>query len=187
MANLTRFEGRGIGRRSLLRAGAAGLLGLALPRRARAARGAERALHFYQTHTGESTRATYFAGGEYLPEGLARIDRALRDHRSGEVHPIDPRLLELLYDLAAALDTREPIHVISGYRSAATNAMLAALSPGGVSPRSLHLQGQAIDLRIPGRSLAALRRAALALRAGGVGSYPGPDFVHVDVGRVRAW
>ena len=187
MGDLSRPAAHSLGRRALLRAGAAALFGLALPRRTRAKLSGARELSFYQTHSGESTRALYFANGEYQSSGLAEIDRALRDHRNGELHPIDRRLLDLLFALAAALETREPFHVISGYRSAATNAMLAAQSPGGVSTRSLHLRGQAIDLRLPGRPLAALQRSALALRGGGVGYYPGPNFVHVDVGRVRRW
>jgi uncharacterized protein YcbK (DUF882 family) len=127
----------------------------------------------------------YWAEGRYLAEGLAAIDHLLRDHRTGEVRPIDRRLLDLLHRLAFALETRETFHVISGYRSPVTNAMLAAR--GGASPRSLHVVGQAIDLRVPGRALADLRRAALGLRGGGVGHYPSSDFVHVDVGRVRTW
>jgi uncharacterized protein YcbK (DUF882 family) len=145
-----------------------------------------RALAFYNTHTGESLRTTYWADGRLVPEGANAIDRVLRDHRSDEIHPIDPRLLDLLHRLVGVLDAREPLHVISGYRSAATNALLRAHSRG-VASRSLHLVGEAIDFRVPGRSLASVRRAALALRAGGVGYYPASDFVHVDVGRVRWW
>lgn len=99
---------------------------------------------------------------------------------------IERRLLDLLHRLHATLDTSEPFHVISGYRSPDTNAMLLARG-GGVARHSLHMDGQAIDLRVPGRALSKIRGAALALRGGGVGYYPGSDFVHVDVGRVRWW
>lgn len=189
-----RTAGGGLHRRGFLRMAAFVALGAAFPRRGRAAIPAparaatgERALAFYQTHTGESLRSVYWAEGAYVPDGLAAIDRVLRDHRTGDVMPIDRRLLDLLHGLASALDTAEPFHVISGYRSAATNAMLASASHGGVARRSLHLAGQAIDVRVPGRTLAELRRAALALRGGGVGDYPVSNFVHVDVGRVRTW
>jgi uncharacterized protein YcbK (DUF882 family) len=177
-----------LSRRALLRGAAVTALGLALPSSLRAALApaAPRALAFRHTHTGESGRVVYFADGAYLAEGLERIDLLLRDHYSGEVKPIDRRLLDLLHALNEALGTDEPFHVISGYRSPATNAMLAARS-GGVATHSLHMSAQAVDLRVPGRALAKVREAALALRRGGVGYYPGPDFVHVDVGRVRRW
>jgi uncharacterized protein YcbK (DUF882 family) len=166
-------------------------LGAVLPRRGHAripaAATGERALAFYQTHTGEQLRTVYWAEGAYVDDGLSAIDRVLRDHRTDEVKPIDRGLLDLLHRLASALDTREPFHVISGYRSPATNAMLRSASHGGVASRSLHLVGQAIDVRVPGRMISELRRAALELRGGGVGDYPTSNFVHVDVGRVRTW
>jgi uncharacterized protein YcbK (DUF882 family) len=99
---------------------------------------------------------------------------------------IDLRLLDLLYALQLTLRTRTSFEVISGYRSPATNAMLASASDG-VAKKSLHMQGMAIDIRLADRRLSTLREAALRLQAGGVGYYPRPDFVHVDVGRVRSW
>jgi uncharacterized protein YcbK (DUF882 family) len=177
-----------LSRRALLRwsTGAAALL--ALPRSAGAASGLEpeRSLAFVHTHTGERGRVTYWATGEYVREGLAEIDHLLRDHYSGAVHRIDVRLLDLLHELQVELGAREPFHVISGYRSPETNAALAA-HRAGVASKSLHMAGEAIDVRIPGCQLVTLRDAALALRGGGVGFYPGSDFVHVDVGRVRRW
>jgi uncharacterized protein YcbK (DUF882 family) len=178
----------GLDRRRFLRLGAAVALGVALPRRGRGAprlEPDERELAFYQTHTGERLRALYWSGGHYVPQALDAIDHVLRDHRTDEARAIDRGLLDLLHRLSSTLETREPFHVISSYRSPATNAMLVA--SGGVSPRSLHVVGQAIDVRVPGRELADLRRAALGLRAGGVGYYPASDFIHVDVGRVRTW
>lgn len=175
------------GRRRFLKLGALATCGAVAPAGiARGVPAAERRLAFYQTHTGESLELVYWAQGAYLPESLANIDRILRDHRTGEISPIRPGLLDLLAHLRAGLDSREPFHVISGFRSAATNGMLHARSRG-VASRSLHMDGLAIDIRLPGRDLVMLRDCAKSLRAGGVGFYPGSDFVHVDVGRVRYW
>lgn len=180
-------------RRQLLLLGASLAVGALLPTGARAARRSPglgervpRKLELLNLHTGESLQAVYFEDGRYLPDALAEIDVVLRDHRTGEVHPIEPRLLDLLHRLSASLESDAPYHVISGYRSPATNAMLHAESPK-VAAHSLHMQGWAIDVRLPGRELAELHRAALALQGGGVGYYPSSDFVHVDVGRVRTW
>ncbi len=145
-----------------------------------------RELAFKDTHTGEFLKTAYWVDGNYEPEALAAIDHLLRDFRTGDVHPIDGGLLDYLYALHDEMDTHEPFHVISGYRSPKTNATLAAAS-GGVAKKSLHMKGMAIDIRIPGRRLKDLRAAAISLRRGGVGYYPGSDFVHVDVGRVRSW
>jgi uncharacterized protein YcbK (DUF882 family) len=146
----------------------------------------ERSLSFYNLHTSESLKTVYWEGGEYIAPALADINRVLRDHRTGEKHDIDSRLLDLLCDLNLRLDTTEPFHIISGYRSPATNAMLHANS-SGVAEHSLHMDGKAVDISIPGRSLSLLRNTALAMKTGGVGYYPSSDFVHVDVGRVRSW
>lgn len=146
----------------------------------------ERALAFYNTHTGESFKAVYWAQGNYFPEALSGIDFILRDFRSGDVKPIAPHLLDLAHEVQRMLQSTAPIHIISGYRSPATNAALAARS-GGVAKHSLHLEGEALDLRLPGRELADVHRAALALKRGGVGYYPRSNFVHIDIGRVRTW
>jgi uncharacterized protein YcbK (DUF882 family) len=145
-----------------------------------------RTLAFHNLHTGESLDLCYWAEGNYLPDATQRIEYLLRDFRNNQVHRIDPRLLDALTSLRARLNTSAPYQVISGYRSPETNAMLQRTTEG-VAGNSLHLQGQAIDLRVPGRSLAAVHRTALALQAGGVGYYPHSDFVHIDVGRVRRW
>jgi uncharacterized protein YcbK (DUF882 family) len=175
-----------VSRRRLLQLAALGAATFSARGVARAAVRPERTLSFLHTHTGEATRVVYWADGAYVDEGLAQIDRVLRDHYSGEVHEIAPDLLDLLHALSEQLESSGPFHVISGYRSPNTNARLAAHS-GGVARRSLHMAGQAIDIRLPGRALPALRDAALALRRGGVGYYAASDFVHVDVGRVRRW
>jgi uncharacterized protein YcbK (DUF882 family) len=148
--------------------------------------GAERKLRLYNTHTGEQTNAVYWAEGRYQADGLADINRLLRDHRSGEVSEMDTGLLDLMCLLSARLDTQQRFEIISGYRSPASNALLREHS-SGVAQHSLHMDGLAVDLRVPGRALADVRRIALALGGGGVGYYPASDFVHVDVGRVRSW
>jgi uncharacterized protein YcbK (DUF882 family) len=161
---------------------------LFMPRPARANDSRARLLAFDNIHTGEKLRVEYWAGGQYLPDALAQVNHVLRDFRSGEVHPIAPQLLDLLSLLRTRLETAEPVSVISGYRSPITNAMLRGeYEHSGVASKSLHMQGMAIDIRIAGRSLAALYNVALAQRGGGVGYYPQSDFVHVDVGRVRTW
>jgi uncharacterized protein YcbK (DUF882 family) len=145
-----------------------------------------RGVAFENLHTGERLNAVYWERGTYLPEVSQQVARVLRDHRTNEVHAIDPRLLDLLYALNAVLPARAPYQVISGYRSPMTNAMLHAASTG-VAEHSLHTQGMAIDIRVPGVQLAKLRDRAKGLGGGGVGYYPRSDFVHVDVGRVRYW
>jgi uncharacterized protein YcbK (DUF882 family) len=180
--------GRMTSRRLFLRLSGVAALGLAgLPVLARASASAhERVLGFYNTHTGERVRATYWADGSYLASELVAIDRVLRDHRSGETVAIDRRLFDILYDLQMASESRADFHVISGYRSPATNAALRRHS-SGVARGSLHTLGKAIDIRLPGRDLAELHRTALALRAGGVGYYPRDAFLHLDTGRFRTW
>jgi uncharacterized protein YcbK (DUF882 family) len=143
-------------------------------------------LKFHNLHTGEAFNGAYWENGCYVSDALAEIRTVLRDFRTGDEHDIDCRLLDLLTVLHTRLDTAEPFEVISGYRSPKTNAMLRERSDG-VAAHSLHMEGMAIDIRIPGRSLPDLRNAALALGQGGVGYYPVSDFVHVDVGRVRHW
>ena len=147
---------------------------------------AERSLAFYNTHTGEQLRTVYWIQGNYLDESLGEIDHILRDPLNNEIKNIDTGLLDLLFALRDKLETQQPFHVISGYRSPATNAFLRAHSTG-VAEHSLHLVGKAIDIRTPGRELRVLHKTAVALKGGGVGYYPKSDFVHVDVGRVRYW
>lgn len=145
-----------------------------------------RRLSFDNLHTGEKIRTEYWADGAYIPDALKAINRVLRDFRTGDIHSIEPRLLDVLVLLRARLETDASLQVISGYRSPKTNASLHEKS-GGVAASSLHMDGMAIDIRIPGRQLVKVRDTALALAAGGVGYYPKSDFVHVDVGRVRRW
>jgi uncharacterized protein YcbK (DUF882 family) len=174
-------------RRLLLR-GLAGACALAAlrPRQLLAGPIEERVLSFVHTHTHERLTVPYFAGGKYIPEGLARLKAFLRDHRTGDEHEIDTSLFDLLNDLRLATGTKSPFQVISGYRSPRTNSMLREHG-SGVSRGSLHLQGRAIDIRLADFRTAALRDAAIELGRGGVGYYKISDFVHVDTGRVRRW
>jgi uncharacterized protein YcbK (DUF882 family) len=146
-------------------------------------------LRFYHTHTNERLDIVYRRGDSYLPEALAELDRYLRDHRTGEVHHFDPHLFDLLYDLTASLkDSGGEIDVICGYRTPWSNEFLRARGPDtGVALHSLHMQAEAIDIRLPGIATSAVRDAAMRLQRGGVGYYRESNFVHVDVGRVRRW
>lgn len=145
-----------------------------------------RALQFAHTHTGERLTVEYYADGSYLADALQTVNRFLRDFRTGEVHEIDAGLLDVLHQLTTLTGTSRPFQVISGFRSPLTNAMLRQRSEG-VAAGSLHMKGQAIDIRLADIPLPKLRNAALAVGRGGVGFYPRSDFVHVDTGRVRTW
>lgn len=147
---------------------------------------AARRLAFYHTHTGETLDIVYSERGAYVPDALAEIHHLFRDFRTGDIHPIDPALLDVLHDVQHATGGSGRFEIISAYRSPATNRMLANRR-NGVADHSLHLQGQAIDVRLPGVRTVDLRRAGLRLASGGVGYYPGSDFVHLDTGRVRSW
>lgn len=177
-------------RRSLLKAGALALAGCLLPK---AVLGAvqesfspERSLSLYNLHTGESLRTVYWFNGQYLQDALSDIDNILRDHRTQEIMPIDTGLLDLLHTIHSTMNSKEMVHIISGYRSPVTNEHLRENS-SGIAKNSLHMQGKAADIRLPDQCLSSLRRTAAALKLGGVGYYPDSDFVHVDVGRVRYW
>lgn len=145
-----------------------------------------RALSFVHTHTGESFNIAYFRSGAYDQTGLARAAYALRDFRSGDVHGVDPMLLDTLFELQVRNDHDRPYQIISAYRSPVTNANLAKKS-NGVATKSLHMQGKAIDIRVSGVPTKKLRDFALAMRRGGVGYYHDSNFLHLDTGRVRSW
>lgn len=163
----------------------------ALPAGARAAvptAPESRSLAFFHTHTQERIEIVYAVGADYVPQSLATLNRFMRDHYSGEVGVIDPALFDLLHRVRLELGcTARPFDVISGYRCPTTNEHLRSTRGGGVAQRSLHMDGRAIDVRLPGIALADLRDAALSLRAGGVGYYARESFVHIDTGRVRGW
>jgi uncharacterized protein YcbK (DUF882 family) len=180
-----------LSRRNFCALGAMAAASLLLPRELSAATpvDGDKQLSFFHTHTRERLVAAYCCDGRNDPEALGQIDHLLRDFRVNEVRPIDVRLLDLLHSLNGELQTRDPYHVISGYRSPTTNTMLRTRGGAhtGVATRSLHMVGKAIDVRVPGVSLEELHRAAVSLKKGGVGIYPSSNFVHVDVGRVRYW
>jgi uncharacterized protein YcbK (DUF882 family) len=149
--------------------------------------GQDHTLTLYHTHTGERIRITYRRGDEYIPEALAKLDYFLRDYRTGAVRHFDPHLYDVLSDLTSSIGhPGGEIDIVCGYRTPSTNESLRAHS-SGVSKNSLHMQAEAIDLRMPDVDTLTLRKAALALRRGGVGYYPHSDFIHVDIGRVRQW
>jgi uncharacterized protein YcbK (DUF882 family) len=145
-----------------------------------------RVLAFDHTHTGERLSIEYAIGDVYVPQALKALDFLLRDFRTNESRPIDPKLFDQLHRLAQVTGSRAPYQIISGYRSPATNDQLRKQSRG-VASHSLHLDGCAIDVRQGDVKLADLRDAALSLKAGGVGYYPGSNFVHLDTGGVRRW
>ncbi len=144
-----------------------------------------RRIRFHNLHTDERFDSYYCEHGAYVPEALAEIDTLLRDHRTGEVRRIEPRLIDLVFALTVRLGKTAPVQVISGYRSAATNALLRADDPGNVAASSLHLTGEAVDICFEGLSLRRVRDAALSLRKGGVGYYHASGLVHLDIGRPR--
>lgn len=146
----------------------------------------ERSIAFYNIHTGESVNGVYWVEGRYDRRTLNTIYRVLRDHRTDEVHPIDVEVIDTLHRLRGRISLTRPFHIISGYRSPESNAMLASLSDG-VAHKSLHMEGKAVDIRVEGMSPLSLGRAAKSLKAGGVGVYRSSNFVHVDCGKVRAW
>lgn len=178
-----------INRRAFLGASLAAAGTLAVPSLALAgaAQPASRRLKLYNTHTGESIDVTYFEQGVYHREAMTEIDFLLRDFRVNQAEPMAREVIDIVHDLTAALDARGQVHIICGYRSPKTNEMLRTTRGGGVAKHSLHLEARAIDLRVPGRALADVRKAALTLGRGGVGMYSREGFVHVDNGRVRQW
>jgi uncharacterized protein YcbK (DUF882 family) len=162
----------------------------ALPVIATPARGAGaglRSLAFSHAHTRERIDLVYAFEQGYVATALASLNHFLRDHYSGEVGTIDPRMFDMLHRVQSMLGVQRAFEVISGYRCPATNLRLKQTRAGGVATHSLHMDGRAIDVRLPGVPLADLRDAALQLRAGGVGFYPREQFVHIDTGAVRRW
>lgn len=144
-------------------------------------------LRFFHTHTGERLDVVYRVGDQYVPEALEQLDHFLRDHRTGDVHHYDPKLFDLLSDLTASVGRAgAELNVICGYRTPWSNQFLRTHTTG-VAQHSLHMEAEAIDIRLPGLKTSAFRDAALALHRGGVGYYAKSNFIHVDVGRVRRW
>ena len=145
-----------------------------------------RRISFRNSHTGEIFSGVYRVGDKYLPDAFERINIVLRDFRSNESFPIDPRVMDIIYSVHQMTKQDEPYEVLSGYRCPKTNAGLRSHSEG-VAKNSLHMTGQAIDLRLPGFDTKQIRNLAVSLKAGGVGYYAKSNFVHMDTGDVRTW
>lgn len=192
----TLFLGDGLNRRDVLKAGLTGMLGIlpalvlgSLPAQATtfaASKADPFNITFRNQHTGETFSGAYRVGGKYLPDAFDRINEILRDFRTGEVFPVDPRVIDILYMTHRKAGVNQPYEILSGYRSPRTNSMLNRVSEG-VAQHSLHLTGQAVDVRLPGYSTRKLRNVAVNIRAGGVGYYADSNFVHIDTGKVRTW
>lgn len=179
-------------RRQILGAGLAGFVGLAamspLSAIAASSSSATHRINFKNAHTGDSFSGTYRVGDRYLPEAFERINYVLRDFRTGEIFPMDPKLMDILALIQKKSGNKSAFKILSGYRSPKTNNMLRGSSRSkGVAKNSFHMYGQAMDIQLPGTSTSGLRQAAISLRAGGVGYYPRSKFVHVDTGNVRSW
>jgi uncharacterized protein YcbK (DUF882 family) len=174
-------------RRAFIGAGVAGLV-LAHPLSAMASirKTSERKLSLVHLHTGENLSCSYWNNGSYLRDSLSDINQLLRDHRSGEQTAIDPKVLDILWSLWTRSGARRPIEVFSAYRSPSTNDMLRRRSRG-VARQSYHMQGKAVDIKIPGVTSRQLVHLAKDLGKGGVGYYPRSGFVHIDTGPVRYW
>jgi uncharacterized protein YcbK (DUF882 family) len=181
-----------LSRRSFLKSGAIAAAACLVPCVTQAsipqgqAHSPERALTLYNPHTDESLKTVYWLAGDYIGEALTEINHILRDHRANATIEMDPDLFDTLYAIQQTLETRQPLYVISGYRTPATNAYLRRHSDR-VSKHSLHMEGKAADIYVPGYDTRLIRRAALTLHRGGVGYYPLSNFVHIDTGRVRNW
>lgn len=147
---------------------------------------APRQIALHNLHTEEKLQAVYWENGTYVPDALEALNRVLRDHRTGEVAPMNVQLFDMLTDLHRKTETTAAFQVISGYRSPTSNRLLSERS-GEVAKRSLHMDGKAMDIYLEDVALEHLRAAALDLKRGGVGYYPDSRFVHVDVGPVRRW
>ena len=187
---MTDTRAGGLTRRGLLGAFAATLV-TAAPTYSNAAGflrggGDIRRIRMQSGRTGERIDMIYWIEGEYIKDAVREVNHFMRDWRTNDVKNMDLRTVDIMAAAHNMLDTTEPYMLLSGYRSPKTNAMLRARG-SGVAKRSLHLKGQAADLRLKSRSVSQLARAAAACKAGGVGRYSSSDFVHMDCGPVRSW
>ena len=159
---------------------------VALPQSGLALPPGRRHLSLYDPRSLVDLDVEYWIDGWYNPDALARINHFMRDRRNDQSIAMDPDLIDLLFAIWQRTGSTRPLHIVSGYRSPATNAYLAA-TRRGVARNSYHMYGKAADITMPEYSTYGLRQIALSLRAGGVGYYPRSDFVHVDTGPVRSW
>ena len=146
----------------------------------------KRALSFYHTHTQQELNITYALGKVYNPKALAQINYFLRDYQTGKAHPIDPKLLDILWSIQGQMGSKGVYEVISGFRSPLTNRQLREHS-SGVAGHSLHMKGKAIDIRFSGADTDQIHQCAVGMKSGGVGYYAKSDFVHLDTGTYRTW
>jgi uncharacterized protein YcbK (DUF882 family) len=147
----------------------------------------ERSLELFNTHTNEHANVVFKHGADYDPAGLETLQKLLRDHRNGEMHDMDPRLYDQLFELAQAAKCHPHFEIISGYRSPESNDKMSSKPGSGVAKKSLHMQGRAMDVRLKNCDCAKLRDLALTAKQGGVGYYERSDFVHIDTGAFRTW
>ncbi|WP_424940028.1 YcbK family protein [Aliiroseovarius sp. S253] len=145
-----------------------------------------RRLAMYSGRTGETINMIYWIEGKYIKDALKEINHFMRDWRTDTSIKIDTRNIDIMAAAHGLMDVREPYTMLSGYRSPKTNAMLRSRSRG-VAKNSLHMKGQAADLRLKSRSVNQMFKAAVACNGGGVGKYSGSNFVHMDCGVVRSW
>lgn len=187
---MTKISSSGMTRRGLLTAFAATAVAAA-PTFSSAAGflrggGDIRRIRMYSGRTGERLDTIYWIDGDYIGEAIREVNNFMRDWRTGTTIQIDTRTVDIMAASHRLMDVNEPYMLLSGYRSPQTNAMLRSQS-SGVARNSLHMRGQAADLRLQGRSVSQMARAAISCRAGGVGRYSGSNFVHMDCGQVRSW
>jgi uncharacterized protein YcbK (DUF882 family) len=145
-----------------------------------------REISFVNLHTGEKLKAEYVHNGAYVPSALRAISVLMRDHHNNKIHPIDPHLIDVAHMLHNRVRSNVPLNIVCGYRSPETNAMMHEIS-AGVAVHSMHIEGKAMDIRLPGTHLRLLKQTALALNLGGVGYYPEDEFLHIDTGAKRHW
>ena len=187
---MSTFSSKGVTRRGVLGAFAATAL-TAAPTYSNAfglLRGAGdiRRINMHSGRTGERLNTIYWIEGDYIPEALNEVNRFMRDWRTDKATRIDTRTIDILAASHRLLDAETPYLLLSGYRSPQTNAMLRNRSRS-VARNSLHMKGQAADIRLPGRNVSQISRAAISCSAGGVGKYSGSNFVHMDCGPIRVW
>ncbi|WP_171176484.1 DUF882 domain-containing protein [Ruegeria sp. HKCCD8929] len=187
---MTKISSTGLTRRALLGAFAATAI-VATPTYSNAAGflrggGDIRRIRMYSGRTGERLDMIYWVDGKYIKDAVKEVNHFMRDWRTDQVKSIDLRTIDIMAAAHNLLDVNEPYMLLSGYRSPGTNAMLRSRSRG-VAKNSLHMKGQAADLRLASRSVSQVARAAQSCRAGGVGRYSRSNFVHMDCGVIRTW
>lgn len=164
----------------------AGLAALSIPDLCVAKVSDKRTLSLYHARAQKELTLTYASGRNYNHKALARINSFLRDYQTGQVHRIDPKLLDILWAIQQEMGSKGVYKVVSAFRSPQTNRKLRR-TQSGVASHSLHMEGRAIDISFTGVDLGQVRQCAMALQTGGVGYYPRSDFVHLDTGDYRTW